>query len=639
MNAAPSILTPAKIGPVEIRNRIVTSSMCLYFSGKNGEVTDKMTAFFVNRAKGGMGAFIIPANPHGENKRARGSLADDSRIAQWKPLLDAVHGAGAKVFCQIHPSSTQFGRKEFKSETSPFELTSTELQSLIESYAIGALRAKKAGFDGVEIHGAHGHEVALLLSELLNTRTDLYGGTLENCARSVTEMVIRMKELCGADFPVILRVSGEERIPGGRKLPESLKICQLVQKAGADAIHVSSGMPQSEEWECPPSEVEQGHLAWMGKALKEKLKIPVIVVGRVVNWEVGERMVDHGEADFIAVARASLAEARWADSISHLAKGEFYPVRKCIGCNQGCRTRREQNKSMAACLQNPVLGQEELLHITEDLKGKNVRVAVIGGGVAGLEAANVLSKRGARVTVFERENRLGGTFYWASKAPGKASYTNVIEYYEKLLPSQGVTIVLNRALDAVPEGDLVVLATGGDPIVPPIPIDESVKVWNALDFIKRNVFDAGRYVIVGDGIVGYEVADAVAERGKEAVVVGNDPRDPVATLGVARWHFMEKRFAESGVTLVRRSTVKSIDAKGLTVRDEEGVETRVEGKGPFECVLACGYKPASPEFIEKFQRNGVRTLLVGNAEKSGDAMDAIHGAFDKTISLAFGARG
>lgn len=641
------ILRPAKIGSVEIRNRLMTASMCLYFSGKDGEVTDKMIAFFENRAKAGTGAFIIPANPHGDNKRARGSLADESKIAQWKPLLDAVHHAGAKVFCQIHPSGIQFGRKDFKAKASPFELSTSELQQLIESYAIGASRAKKAGFDGVEIHGAHGHEVALLLSKLLNTRADQYGGSLENCARSVTEMIARMKELCGADFPVILRISGEERIPGGRELPESLEMCRLFQRAGADAIHVSAGMPASEEWECPPSEVSQGHLAWMGKALKAGLDIPVIVVGRVVDWEVAERMVENEEADFIAMARTSLAEARWAESIPPLAKehtpqGEPYPVRRCIGCNQGCRTRREQTKSMVTCLQNPMLGREELIQLTGDLTGRDIRVAVVGGGVSGLEAANILSKRGARVTLFEREDLLGGTFYWASKAPGKAPYTNVIDYYEKLLPLQGVEIVLGSAPASASEippakdgkkWDLIVLATGGHPICPPLQMD-GVNAWSALEFIQRGEFDAERYVIIGDGIVGYEVADAIIESGKEAVIVGNDPREQVETLGVARWHFMRERF-EGKVRLVRHSTVQRVGPDGLVVKDAEGAESRVELKGPFECILACGYKPEAPDSIAKFQGAGVRVLTVGSAKKSGDAMDAIHDAFDKTVALTF----
>jgi 2,4-dienoyl-CoA reductase-like NADH-dependent reductase (Old Yellow Enzyme family)/thioredoxin reductase len=600
--------------------------MCLYFSGKDGEVTDRMIAFFENRARAGTGAFIIPANPHGANKRARGSLADDLRIAQWKPLLDAIHGQGAKVFCQIHPSGIQFGRKDFAE--SPFDLSTEEIERLIESYATGALRAKKAGFDGVEIHGAHGHEVALLLSELLNTRTDRYGGNLENCARTVTGMVSRMKELCGADFPVILRISGEERIPGGRELPDSLKMCRLVQDAGADAIHVSAGMPASEEWECPPSEVEQGHLAWMGKYLKEGLDIPVIVVGRIVDWEVGERMIESGDADFIAIARTALAEPQWVASVG---KKDF-PVRKCIGCNQGCRTRREQNRAMATCLQNPLLGHEETIRISPDAKGRTI--AVIGGGVAGLEAANILSQRGHHVTVFERESRPGGTFYWASKAPGKKSYMNVIEYYEKVLPLRGVKFVLNTELEGIPEGewDLVVIAVGGTAIRPPIRV-ENARVYSALEFLERDAFDADRYVVIGDGIVGYEVADAILEHGKKALLVGNDPREPIATLGVARWHFMKNRFDRSEIEIIRHSTVQSIDGNGLTVKGDDGTIRRIEGG--FEYILACGYKPASPEFIEKFRDKGVPILMAGNAETSGDAMDAFHDAFNKTIALSF----
>ncbi len=620
------LLTPAKIGPVELKNRIIVSSMCLYFSGKNGEVTDKMIAFFENRAKAGTGAFIIPANPHGENKRARGSLNDDSRIPEWKPLLDALHAQGAKVFCQIHPSGIQFGRKGFTE--SPFDLSTEDMKQLIESYAVGALRAKKAGFDGVEIHGAHGHEVALLLSELLNTRTDQYGGSLENCARSVAEMIARMKELCGKDFPVVLRISAEERIPGGRQVPESLKICKIMQAAGADAIHASAGMPESEEWECPPSEIEQGHLRAIGKTLKAGLNIPVIVVGRVVDWRVGEEMVRNGEADFIAMGRTALADSQWAAAIGN----DDVVVRKCIGCNQGCRTRREQTKGMAACLQNPILGREEMIRLAKDPAVKSV--CVIGGGVSGLEAANIFSQRGHKVTVYERESRLGGLFRLASWTPGKKPYMNVIEYYEKALPKRGVKFVLNSEIDGAPEGkwDLIVVATGGDAIRPPIQV-ENATVVQATDFLKSGRAEADKYVVVGDGLVGYELADYILERGKKPLLVGNDPREPISTQGIARWHFMAQRFEKAGLEVVRHSTVQRIDADGLTVKSDDGAVRRIDGK--YQYILACGYKPAKAEAIKRLEAKGVPVLVVGNAALAGDAMDAIHDAFDKSVAYNF----
>lgn len=622
-----ALLTPAKIGPVEIKNRVIVSSMCLYYSNKNGDVTDKMIAFFKNRAEAGIGAFIIPANPHGANKRARGSLSDDSRIAQWEPLLNVIHDAGAKVFNQIHPSGTQFGRAGF--DESPFELSTEGIRKMIESYAQGALRAKKAGFDGVEIHGAHGHEVALLLSELLNTRKDQYGGNLENCARNVTEMISRIKELCGGDFPVILRISGEERIPGGRTIEKSSEICCLAEAAGADAIHVSVGMPASEEWECPPSEIQEGHLGYMGKYLKERLKVPVIVVGRIVDWNVANKMVEEAEADFCAIARTVLADGNWMRAVGN----DDYPIRHCIACNQGCRTRREQNKTQCECLQNPLTSREELFDLNEqDAAGK--KVCVIGAGLSGLEAANVFAHRGAAVTVFDEAGSIGGLFRAASAAPGKSNYIDVIGYYQQVLPIYHVSFQLGEKINEIPEGDwdLVVVAVGGKAIIPPIKTAPSAKVEKAAEMLMSGKCDAESYVVVGDGLVGYETADYLSQRGKSVIVIGNDPREQDALQGIARWHFMKKRFAEAGVKVIRHSTVLSIDEGGFDYQDNEGADHRFDGA--FSYVLACGYVP-DKKAVAKLAEKAGKAIVVGSSAKGGDAMDAIHDAFDKAISYKF----
>jgi len=621
-----NILTPEKIGKVEIKNRIIVSSMCLYYSGKNGEVTDKMIAFFGKRAEAGIGAFIIPANPHGENKRARGSLSDDTRIAQWKPLIGEVHSYGAKIFCQIHPSGIQFGRKGFNE--SPFEISTEAIEKLISSYAEGAVRAKKAGFDGVEIHGAHGHEVALLLSELLNTRNDGYGGSLENCAKNVTSMISEIKKRCGKDFPVILRISGEERIPGGRTIEGTAEICLLAEKAGVDAIHVSAGMPQSEEWECPPSEVEEGHLAYMGTYLKKKLSVPVILVGRIVHWQTAEKIINDNSADFVAIARAILADPNWMKAIGN----ENFPIRLCLGCNQGCRTRREQNKTMCECLQNPMTGREDEIFIEKDSGGK--RICVIGGGLAGLEAARVFSLRGAEVHIYDSSDKLGGLFRTASIAPGKKSYLSIFEYYEKELSFRSVEINLNNKLSGIPSGswDLVVIATGGKSFVPPIEVVSGTSVSYAEDVLNSDVLSGDNFVVIGDGLVGYETADYLLEKGRKVFIIGNDPRNPESLQGVARWHFMKKRFDMNKVEIIKNSTVKRINSDGIVFVDGVGQEKSINGS--FQYVLACGYVPNKDETI-KFVDKNVPSITVGNAEKSGDAMDSIHDAFNKARMYSF----
>ncbi|MDD4757198.1 MAG: FAD-dependent oxidoreductase [Prolixibacteraceae bacterium] len=624
------VLTPARIGHVEIKNRVIVSSMCLYYSGKNGEVTDKMIAFFGRRAEAGIGAFILPANPHGENKRARGSLSDDSRIAQWEPLINKVHSYGAKIFCQIHPSGIQFGREGFND--SPFDISTEGIENLISSYAEGAVRAQKAGFDGVEIHGAHGHEVALLLSELLNTRNDKYGGSLENCARNITDMISEIKKRCGMNFPVILRISGEERIPGGRTIEGTAEICLLAEKAGVDAIHVSAGMPESEEWECPPSEVEEGHLAYMGSYLKNKLSVPVILVGRVVHWQTAEKIINEKSADFVAIARAVLADANWMKAVGN----DNFPIRHCLGCNQGCRTRREQNKTMCECLQNPTTGREEEINIEKDSVGK--KVCVIGGGLAGLESARIFALRGAEVHIYDSSDKLGGLFRTASIAPGKNCYLSIIEFYEKELSSFNVHVNLKNKLSGVPSGiwDLVVIATGGKPFVPPVDIEDGTVVAYAEDLLNSDTLSGEEYVVIGDGLVGYETADYLVSRGKKVLLIGNDPRDPKSLQGIARWHFMKKRFNENHVQIIKKSTVKKISNREMIYVDENGVEIKINHS--YIYVLACGYVP-DKDTTAKFVNQAFSSITVGNAEKSGDAMDSIHDAFNKARLYSFDITG
>lgn len=620
------VLTPAKIGKVEIKNRVIVSSMCLYYSGENGEVTDKMIAFFGKRAEAGIGAFILPANPHGENKRARGSLSDDSRIAQWKPLINKIHSYGAKVFCQIHPSGIQFGRKGFND--SPFDISTEGIENLISSYAEGAVRAQKAGFDGVEIHGAHGHEVALLISELLNTRNDKFGGSLENCARNVTDMISEIKKRCGMEFPVILRISGEERIPGGRTIEDTAEICLLAEKAGVDAIHVSAGMPESEEWECPPSEVEEGHLAYMGSYLKNKLSVPVILVGRIVHWQTAEKIINDKSADFVAIARAILADPNWMKAVGN----DNYPIRHCLGCNQGCRTRREQNKTMCECLQNPMTGREEEINIEKDSIGK--KVCVIGGGLAGLESARVFALRGAAVHIYDSSDKLGGLFRTASIAPGKNCYLSIIDYYVKELANLNVYITHNIELSTVPSGswDLVVIATGGKPFIPPVEIEDGTAVVYAEDLLNSDTLSDEDYVVIGDGLVGYETADYLVSNGKKVTLIGNDPRDPEHLQGIARWHFMKNRFSNGHVQIIKKSTVGKISNTEMVYFDENRTEKKINGS--YRYVLACGYVP-DKERTAKFINQSVPSITVGNADKSGDAMDSIHDAFNKARLYSF----
>lgn len=622
------LLTPAMIGSVKLKNRVLIPSMCLFYSDQDGNVTDKLYTFVEKRAKAGVGGFILAANPHGVNKRNRPSLADDSRIEQWLPLTDMVHRYDGRIFCQLHPAGIQFGRVDFTKN--PLENPTEEVEALIELYAQGAARAQKAGFDGVEIHGAHGHELALFLSTLLNKRTDKYGGDLAGHARIATEMIEKIKGYAGADFPVIFRISGEERLPGGREIAETIELCRLVEAAGADAIHVSVGMPESEEWECPSSDIPEGHLASMAETIKKSLNIPVIVVGRIVDWRVAEDIIASDKADFVAMARAFLAEPDWMKSVGR-PETEAGLLRRCIGCNQGCRTRRSREKTPTTCLQNPMLGQEELIELKKD--GNSQAVCIIGAGVSGLEAANVLSLRGFQVTVFERDQELGGIFRWASVPPGKKDYLNLLEYYESSLTARGVKFVFNHNVEELPEGfDIYILAVGGQEIIPGFDRG-GAPVYRAIEILSGDCPPGEQFVIVGDGLIGYETADYLIQKGKQVIMVGDSEEDPLSKLGIARWYFMKKRFEGGRIQIIRDSLITALGTDSFTVKNKNGEIQEISGHYTF--VLACGYK-VNDELFQRAGKSPKKVYLVGSAKNNGDALESIHDAFRTALDITAG---
>ena len=383
-----SILDPVQIGSVTLKNRVVFPSMCVFFCDAEGCINDTMTEYIRERAEGGVGLIIVPGSPHGKPGPGRPALSHNGYIPGWARLAQVVHRYGAKLFCQLHPAKFQAGRGEAIEDINDF--TPQYIRSLIQSYADCALRARQAGVDGVEIHGAHAHEVAQFMSPFYNRRTDDYGGSTINRARFAAEIIRGIKATAGADYPLIFRISGDELVEGGRHVDETAEIARLLEEAGADAIHVSCGMPESEYAISAPMDVEDLFNVDSAARVKAAVSVPVIAVDRITTMEQADAVVQSGKADLAAMARANLADPELVAKHEGRVPG---PVRRCVGCNQGCRDAVAYKK--IRCMQNPRLGFEATLILppaTGEEAGRSILIA--GAGPAGLEAAYQLVRRG-----------------------------------------------------------------------------------------------------------------------------------------------------------------------------------------------------------------------------------------------------
>ncbi|MCD7909577.1 MAG: FAD-dependent oxidoreductase, partial [Clostridium sp.] len=462
------ILSPIKIGPVVIKNRVIFPSMCTFFCDSSGYVTEDQMDFVEDLAKGGAGLIVVPGSPHGKPGPGRPALSEDRYMSGWKAMAETAHRSGAKLFCQLHPAAVQAGRDKVVKAVADY--SKELLAQLVESYAMEARRCQLSGVDGVEIHGAHAHEIAQFMSPRYNERTDEYGGDYRGRARYSLEIVRAIKALCGDEYPVVFRISGDEMVERGRKLPETIEIIKLLVEAGIDAVHVSIGMPESEEYMCAPMDIPDGFNTGAAEAVKGEVQIPVITVGRITTMEQAEEILEQGKADLTAIGRAQLADPALVNKYMGIDPS---PVRRCIGCNQGCRAATVRKK--IRCMQNVRIGNEKEMTFAPPspaLKAK--KVVIIGAGPAGLEAAAMLAEHGVRnLVIFEQEKEPGGKINLAQIPPFKANMEFLTRYRQEVLARHQIKIRLNvradAAMVAAEEPDAVIIATGSSPMIPPIP--------------------------------------------------------------------------------------------------------------------------------------------------------------------------
>lgn len=527
------VFEPIHIGNLELKNRMIVSAMVTNYCTPDGMATEKYIAYHEHKAKGGWGLIITEdyaVTPEAGGFVRLPGLWEDSQIKSHKKLTERVHAAGGKIAAQIYhagretssavtgeqPVAPSAVREPSMPET-PRELTVKEIHELVECFGDCALRAKKAGFDAVELHGAHGYLVGAFASPFSNKRSDEYGGTIRNRARFGMEIIRNIKEKCGKDYPVIYRMSVMEYVPGGLELEESKVLAKLMEEAGADCIHCSQGVYASTHVIIPPAVVPRAAFVDNAAGIKSAVSVPVIAVGRINDVEVAESVLESGKADLVTMARASLADP---DMPVKVKEGRADEVIRCIGCLQGCAGENGKGNCVR-CLVNPLTGMEDEYDLTPAATPK--RVIVAGGGVSGCEAAIISAARGHKVTLIEKSDRLGGQWIPASVPIGKAEFTSFLCWQKAMLKKLNVQVLLNTEADEellkLYDPEVVIAATGSSPLIPKFKGYDQDFVVTAHDVLLGRAEVGKRVAVVGGGLVGAETADMLSLQCEKVSVI------------------------------------------------------------------------------------------------------------------------
>lgn len=629
------LFSPIKIKTMELKNRIVMPPMGTLMANADGSPSDRLIDYYEARANGGAALITVettavhPSSAFGMGEIGIASLYDDKFIPGWKRFTDRIHAAGAKASSQLwHPGRqiTALGPEMPPWAPSPLPcpycqdmphvMTTADIEEMIESFAQAARRAKEAGFDAVEIHGAHGYLIAQFMSAYSNRRTDRYGGDLRSRMRFALEILQAARSKVGPDFPIFFRISADERVPGGRNLDESLTIAPMLVAAGADCLSISTGVYATGEYIVAPMSVPKGLNIYAAEQIKMVVDVPIIVVGKLNDPLMAEQVITQGKADLVAIGRGLYADPELPNKV---AAGQFEDIRWCTGCLQEC-IEALLTAFTTKCQVNPEIGRERQMAITPAARSK--RVLVVGGGPAGMEAARVAALRGHDVTLYEKEAELGGQFRIASIPPTKQEILPFLKYLARQLDKSGVKVVLGQEATASVVDELkpevVVVATGSKPLIPDIPRADGENVVTAHDVLTFKVRTGHRVVIAGGGMVGCETADLLASYGRDVTIVEMLP-EIASDVAPAPKGFLLQRLAEQKVKVVTSATIERIVGDGLVVNCDGKVETI---GGMDTIALAMGAVSVN-ELAKEIEGKVSEVYVIGDAQTPAKATEAI----------------
>ena len=630
----PHLFQPIQIGRLESKNRLLMSAMSIHFGvDDKGFVTEQLIRYMAARAEGGVGMMLVGGggvHPTGVELPHLPAMWEDGCIPGLKRLAAAVKPYDVRIGMQLMHGGRQSYHDQKVAPSAipapalakgtPRALRPDEIPVMVASFGDAARRCREAGLDFIEVHGAHGYLISQFLAPNSNQRTDRYGGSFENRTRFMLEVLRDIRRKCGPDFTVGVRMNGEDYIENGWGLEEAIRLAPIVERNGADYLHVSAGVYGSKQLTIPSMYVEHGCFVHLAEAVKAHVSIPVAAVGRIKRPEMAEAILRDNKADMIALGRSLLADPQWPNKVR---SGALRSIRPCIGCCLGCIHAVFQLEP-GGCVVNPDVGREYLLPQAVEPAAAPRRCLVVGAGPAGLAAARMLALRGHAVTLCDQQAETGGALRLAAKPPGRSELMDILNYFTGELAGLAVDLRLNCAVTAEllqeVDPEEVILATGSLPDTPMIKglLRTRMQVGTVTE-VLAGAQAAGAYVLVwGGNQAALVLADDLAAKGRNVAVLNR--RDHFAEdMSSNDRYYLRERLKRAGILLHKNVRIHSFL--------EDGVDFSASGRRQalrgFDTVVLADTFVSLREAANLTRGRPARLHFIGDAKQPRHLMYAI----------------